>query len=270
MSFFSRLMGWGSKGSLSTFGKSYKLAARSPVARATHRFTFSLESADAVLGLPVGHHLEVRMPDGSGVGRAYTPVTGDSTLGSFDLVVKVYPNGLVGNYLDSLKVGDAAEMAGPFGELTYKGKGVFEIKDVFTETSRSVSCSKVGMVAGGTGITPMYQIAQYSAGHDEEALEMSLLFANCSPEDVMLREDLDALTSCSRFKVTYSVDEASAASWSGATGRVSKEILSQAFDLSGSNKPDLILICGPSGFHGAVKKLLTEELGFPKDDIFEF
>lgn len=208
MGFLGRLLGWGgARGSLSSFGKSYKLVAREPVARNTHRFTFALESPEAVLGLPVGHHLEVRLPGGEGVSRAYTPVTGDRQRGSFDLVVKVYPRGRVSQYLDSLKVGDSAEVAGPRGEIAYRGGGAFEIESPF-DGKRTVQCSGLGMIAGGTGITPMFQIAEHSASLDGDTLDMSLLFANRTPEEAMLCGELGALAAaCPRLRVAYSVDE---------------------------------------------------------------
>eukprot|EP00933_Yihiella_yeosuensis_P047045 TRINITY_DN42709_c0_g1_i1.p1 TRINITY_DN42709_c0_g1~~TRINITY_DN42709_c0_g1_i1.p1 ORF type:complete len:295 (-),score=58.23 TRINITY_DN42709_c0_g1_i1:89-907(-) len=272
MSFFSRLLGFGAKGSLSSFGKAYELVARDQVAKATHRFRFALETPETVLGLPVGHHLEVRLPGGSGLGRPYTPVTGDAQLGHFDLVVKVYPNGQVGNYLDSLKVGDKAEIAGPFGEITYKGPGTFEIENPFANPKkRTVQCSSVGMIAGGTGIAPMYQIARHAASQAEDPLEMSLLYASRSPEDVMLQDELSSLSSeCSRFKVDFSVDKVEdGKTWSGPVGRVSSEMLTEAFGKL-PQKPEMLFICGPGGFHEAVKEILTEELNYPHDAIFEF
>lgn len=274
MGLFSRLLGgWSSRGSLSSMGKSYKLAARSPVARNTHRFTFALESPDAVLGLPVGHHLEVRLPGSGGVSRAYTPVSDDRTKGSFDLVVKVYPGGQLSQYLDSLQVGDTAEIAGPQGEITYKGGGVFEITDPFAGTTRKVQCSGVGMVAGGTGITPMLQIAAHSASLPDDQLNLSLLFANRTPEDVMLREELDSLAAaCPRFQALYTVDEvpAGAQPWSGRTGRVSSTLLAEALGRLPAGRPEMVCVCGPPGFHRAVKSMLVEELKYSPDEIFEF
>merc|ERR1712039_505537 len=125
------------------------------------------------------------------------------------------------------------------------------------------------MVAGGTGITPMYQIAAHVAGQPGDAMEMSLLFANREPQDVMLRAELDKLShDHSRFAVTYAVDEAEAAAasapWSGFTGLVSAEMLSEAFDRL-STRPDLVCTCGPPGFQQRVRSILTEDLNFPVD-----
>merc|ERR1719277_216518 len=194
--------------------------------------TFALESPDAVLGLPVGHHLSVKLPGGEGISRPYTPVTGDETKGSFDLVVKVYPKGLVSQYLDTVKVGDSVEISGPQGEITYQGSGAFEIDDPFDGTKSTVNCGGLCMVAGGTGITPMYQIATHSADSPGDELQMSLLFANRTPEDVMLRAELDDLSArCPRFRAAYSVDsmpEDAADRGVFSKGQVSSEMLTDA------------------------------------------
>lgn len=271
MGFFSSLFGLGSRGSLRAGGQAYQLVARAPVARATYRFTFALETPDAVLGLPVGQHVEVRLPGGAGLSRAYTPVTDDRTRGSFDLVVKIYKGGVLSEYMDSLKVGDSADIAGPKGEVTYKGVGSFDIEDPFDGTKRTVQCKSFAMVAGGTGITPMYQIAAHSASLADDALEMSLLFANRTPEDVMLQAELDALAAaCHRFRVGYTVDEVPEGStWPGRSGRVSAEALGDALGRLPA-RPELVCICGPLGFHRATKEILMDQLGYDKDSIFEF
>merc|ERR1712107_857764 len=53
-----------------------------------------------------------------------------------------YPEGVVSKHLCSLKAGDSIEVKGPFEKLAYKANMKKEI----------------GMVAGGSGITPMLQI----------------------------------------------------------------------------------------------------------------
>merc|ERR1712187_434310 len=137
-------------------------------------------------------------------------------------------------------------------------------------------------MGGGTGITPMYQIAAHSAATSTDRLEMSLLFANRTPLDVMLQPELDKLaTECSRFHVTYSVDKATidssssesgseaAKPWPGETGLVSAKMLEDALGKL-RKRPELVCICGPPGFHKTVKSLLTEELGYKSDEVFEF
>ena len=89
-------------------------------------------------------------------------------LGYVDFVIKIYrkcekfPNGgQLTQILDNLKVGDTIDMKGPKGHLDYIGEGKFTItkrekgETMITEYKKK----KIGMVAGGTGITPMLQVS---------------------------------------------------------------------------------------------------------------
>jgi ferredoxin-NADP reductase len=83
-------------------------------------------------------------------------------LGYVDLVIKVYKGGLIdafpdggkmSQYLNSLSVGAQVDISGPWGANEYLGRGVFKVG---VQTLRA---TKVGMLAGGTGITPMLQVS---------------------------------------------------------------------------------------------------------------
>lgn len=56
-------------------------------------------------------------------------------------------------HLDGLKIGESILMMGPKGKLTYQGRGRFDIKVKQDVNVRKAK--QVGMIAGGTGITPM-------------------------------------------------------------------------------------------------------------------
>ena len=129
--------------------------------------------------------------------------------------------------------------------------------------------SAIGMVAGGTGITPMLQVAKAvlkdaAAG----AASISLVFANVTEADILCREELDGLAAAypARFKVTYTLDEPGPG-WSGAAGRVSAELLKAALPPPGPGV--LICRCGPGPMTNAVGALL-EEAGYGEDQLFEF
>lgn len=74
--------------------------------------------------------------------RSYTPVSSNSDRGHWDLIVKVYPQGKMTQYLDNMKIGDYIEAMGPKGKFVYQ-KNKFK---------------KIGMLAGGSGITPCLQV----------------------------------------------------------------------------------------------------------------
>uniref|UniRef100_A0A8C2RPW1 FAD-binding FR-type domain-containing protein n=1 Tax=Capra hircus TaxID=9925 RepID=A0A8C2RPW1_CAPHI len=167
-----------------------RLLDKTTVNHNTKRFRFALPTAHHVLGLPVGKHvyLSARI-DGNLVIRPYTPVTSDEDQGYVDLVIKVYLKGVhpkfpeggkMSQYLDSLKIGDMVEFRGPSGLLTYAGKG----------------------------ITPMLQLIRAILKDPEDPTQCSLLFANQTEKDIILREDLEELQARhpNRFKLWFTLD----------------------------------------------------------------
>jgi ferredoxin-NADP reductase len=97
--------------------------------------------------------------DGNVVTRKYTPVSHVNEKGVVAFVIKIYrkcaefPNGgKMSQALETLNVGDKVKMEGPKGLLNYHGDGNFLIKN------NPVKKTKIGLVAGGTGITPIYQL----------------------------------------------------------------------------------------------------------------
>lgn len=110
----------------------------------TYRFVFKLPTEKTILGLPIGQHISIRTElDGKPISRSYTPVSNNSDSGELRLVIKIYDDGeLTGKYLRNVEVGDEVEVRGPKGAMRYR-KGMVK---------------EIGMIAGGTGITPMYQV----------------------------------------------------------------------------------------------------------------
>lgn len=130
-------------------------------------------------------------------------VTSDDTKGHFDLIIKVrlllerrgrprsdvaccasqiYEKGKMGQYLKKLPEGEKVEVKGPQGELRYNGLGKFSIHRKSAETNakytQNATVKRLGMVAGGSGITPMLQIIRDVVRNPEDKTEMSLIFAN--------------------------------------------------------------------------------------------
>ena len=53
-------------------------------------------------------------------------------------------------HLNAMKVGDKIKMEGPMGLLNYLGNGNFTLR------KKPINKKKIGMIAGGSGITPCY------------------------------------------------------------------------------------------------------------------
>jgi cytochrome-b5 reductase len=122
-------------------------------------------------------------------------------------VIKVYKGGVLDRFPDggkmsqhmgSLKVGHKLKVQGPVGMHAYLGNGVF------TSGSKVLPrASQIGMLAGGTGITPMLQLAMAILKEPDRGTSISLLYANQSEDDILCRDMLDAMQEAHprRFKV---------------------------------------------------------------------
>ncbi|XP_054721195.1 NADH-cytochrome b5 reductase 3-like [Uloborus diversus] len=233
---------------------SVKLVEKKEISHDTRSFRFILPSEEHVLGLPVGQHIFLSAKiDGNIVIRPYTPVSTEDDKGYFELVIKVYFKGVhpkfpdggkMSQYLNNMKIGDTIEVRGPSGRLIYLGRGDFRIKPDTKSDAVTHKIKHVGMIAGGTGITPMYQLVKQALKDPEDTLQMSLLFANQTEDDILLRTELEDLANQykDRFKLWYTVDRPTAG-WKYSSGFISTEMI-QAHLPPPSDNP-LILMCGP-------------------------
>lgn len=241
--------------------RKFPLALKEKISPNVYRFTFSLPRDDDILGLPIGQHVAIRADiNGVSVTRSYTPTSNDTDLGKLVLVVKVYPGGLITNYLANLNVGDEVEFRGPKGAMKYH-RGL---------------CKHIGMIAGGTGITPMYQLIRSICEDDKDDTKVSLLYANQTVDDILLRDELDEWQRKhpNKFTVHYVLNKAPEV-WEYSVGFVTKELIAEKFHTA--DKDTKAMLCGPPGMVNAMKNNLVE-LGFEKpgavskatDQVFVF
>ena len=61
---------------------------------------------------------------------------------------------------------------------------------------------------GGTGITPMLQLIRYISKDPKDDTKLSLLFANQTEKDILLRDELEQVAQehPDQFKIWYTVD----------------------------------------------------------------
>ncbi|EPY35439.1 cytochrome-b5 reductase [Angomonas deanei] len=160
--------------------------------------------------------------------RPYTPTNLSTEKGFFDLIVKEYPNSKMGSHLFKLKVGDTIDAKGPWPTLAVA-------PSQFTS---------IGMIAGGTGITPMYQIIHNVLSGKGNTTSISLLFANNTEEDIIMRKDLEALQSkhSKQFSLHHVISKPSAG-WKGLTGHVNADMIKANLPAPGKNIK--VLVSGP-------------------------
>ncbi|KAF7658055.1 hypothetical protein LDENG_00018160 [Lucifuga dentata] len=231
-----------------------RLIDKQIVSHDTRRFQFALPSPEHVLGLPVGQHIYLSAKiDGKLVVRPYTPVSSDDDKGYVVLVVKVYFKGVhpkfpeggkMSQYLESLKINDTVDFRGPSGLLIYKGKGVFAIQADKKSPAVTKTAKHVGMIAGGTGITPMLQLITAVMKDPQDKTVCHLLFANQTEKDILLRPELEEIlvNNPDRFKLWFTLDRAPE-NWEYSQGFISEDMVRD--HLPPPSDDTLILMCGP-------------------------
>lgn len=225
-----------------------KLIKKEILSHDVRLFRFALPSEDQVLGLPVGKHIFLCATVNDKLCmRAYTPASTVDVVGYFDLVIKVYfkgvhpkfPNGgQMSQYLNSLSLGSVIDVKGPLGHIEYVGRGKFLVRD------KPKFAKKLTMLAGGTGITPIYQLIQAILKDPEDDTEMYLVYANRTEDDILLRDELDSWAKeHERLKVWHVIQESIKEGWQYSVGFVTESILRE--HVPEGSDDTLALACGP-------------------------
>lgn len=213
----------------------------------TFHLVFVLEHPRQKLGVPIGKHLYLQCISSSGekIVRSYSPISDVEQLGEFDMIIKVYrasENQLAGKMSDCierLQVGDFAQFKGPFGDLEYQRNKIFSINGITQKVE------KLTMIAGGTGITPIYQVLRYA---HVDGIECDIVYCNKTEDDILLKGELENLQ-----RIRHCLSRADK-NWSGYRGYVSKEILGEKHD-------GLLLCCGPTQMEKLVRSI-AEQTGW--------
>lgn len=232
-------------------------------------YRFDLQSPAHILGLPIGQHMSVAATiegQPKEVVRSYTPISSDENIGYFDLLIKSYPTGNISKHMSNMKIGQTLKVRGPKGAMVYTPGLV----------------RNLGMIAGGTGITPMLQIIRAIVrgrprNGGKDTTEVDLIFANVNMEDILLKDDLDALAKEDPgFRVYYVLNNPPDG-WKDGVGFVTPDIIKVEYivdyawmlltvfqsKLPAPAKDMKLLLCGPPPMVSAMKKA-TESLGYDK------
>ncbi|KAM5584837.1 hypothetical protein ABKV19_004277 [Rosa sericea] len=175
--------------------KEFKLVKRTQLSHNVAKFKFALPTATSVFGLPIGQHISCRGRDSLNeeVIKAYTPTTLDTDVGYFELVIKMYPQGRMSHHFRVMSEGDYLAVKGPKGRFKYQPNQV----------------RAFGMLAGGTGITPMFQVARAIMENPSDRTNVHLIYGNVTYEDILLKEELDnlAINFPNRFNIYYVLNQ---------------------------------------------------------------
>ncbi len=191
--------------------------------------TLELETA-GWMGHVAGQHLDVRLTaeDGYQAQRSYSIASAPEE--PLAITVERLEDGEVSPYLvDEAREGDAFEVRGPIG-----GYFVWEPDDP----------AAVLLVAGGSGVVPLISMARQRARSGSNA-PMRLLFSSRTLEDVIYREELDALAG-NGFDVVHTLTREQPPGWTGYSRRIDPDLLGEVA-WPASDEPK-VFVCGSTRF----------------------
>lgn len=229
----------------------YELIDKIRITHNTQLFRFKI-GENQVAGVPVGQHVSLQVATAkSKASRHYTPVSPIDKKGSFDLVIKLYEDGKVTPIIHGLEIGDKARIRGPSGSFKYSPN----------------THKNIGMLAAGTGITPMWKIIQAVVQDTQDKAELKLLFANRTEDDVLFQKDLDTFAQDPRVSINYLFSQPKNPDAASLQGRISEDLVKA--HMPPPSDDTLILVCGPRGFVKSAIDYL-KELGYDRKMYHKF
>lgn len=182
------------------------------------------------------------------IGRFYTPIPITGFPYRFELIIKLYPNGIVTQRINTCwQEGTLIAIRGPIARPHYTAN----------------QWQIINLLAGGTGITPVLAILR-QAKAIQETTKFNLIFANKSEKDIIAREELESLAKdLPNLSLTFVIQEPSL-NWQGSIGFVTEELLQQNF--SPASNSCALFFCGPFPMLKALKPALLK-LGFDDKNI---
>jgi len=196
-------------------------------------------------------------------------------VGYVDFVIKVYFKGVVerfpdggkmSQHLNNLKIGDTMLMKGPKGHLDYIGRGKFTISKG-REPTKQYKMKKIGMIAGGTGITPMLQVIRDILKDPQDKTELWLIFANQTEDDILLRKELESIPK-DKFHLWYTLDRPPASGWKYSAGFIDEKMCRD--HLPAPSADTMLFVCGPPPMIKFACEPAFKKIGFEESQWFSF
>lgn len=169
-------------------------------------------------------------------------------------------------YIHALKPGDNLDIKGPIPKYPWEPN----------------KHNHIALIAGGTGITPMWQLARAIFKNPDDKTKVTLIFGNVTKEDILLKKEFDDLENDypDRFRAFYVLDNPPE-DWKQGKGFITKDLLKET--IPGPKEENIkVFVCGPPGLYKAIsgtKKSPAEqgelsgylkELGYGGDQVYKF
>jgi ferredoxin-NADP reductase len=139
-------------------------------------------------------------------------------------------------------VGDWARIDAPYGKFTFEGEH-----------------KKIGLLAGGIGITPFIGMCKYCTDLRLNT-RITMLYGNRTEDDIAFREQLETMQQQNKnLKVIFLLNEASS-NWKGTTGLITTRMIKKEIP---DYKETVFYTCGPPAMVHIMEKLF-KQLGLPE------
>ncbi|XP_069794161.1 NADH-cytochrome b5 reductase-like isoform X2 [Narcine bancroftii] len=224
----------------------------------TYLFRFQLPNG-CCLGLTVGQHIVTRgVVSGVEVQRAYTPVSPLDAEGYFEVLIKIYEEGLMSQYVKTWRERDSVCWRGPFGGFPYKLNQYEQLL----------------LFASGTGIAPLVPLLQYIVANEEDETFITLVGCFRTFQDIYMKSQLQELGAYWNVKILFVLSQEQDLKHLPCSyreksylGRINGDMVKN-FVNSCRRKP-FIIICGSITFNKDVLNYLSL-LGLSEDLYFVF
>lgn len=207
--------------------------------------------------------------------RPYTPISTNAMVGTFDLLIKSYAEGKASSAMTSLNP-STEETSVSFKHISFNVK----IQHPYDNPKF------IGMIAGGTGISPMLQALHAILGEDvkdpEDSTKVSLLYGSQTADDILGREMLDAWSDSHKeqLMVTHVLsnepEDSTSVEESMERGFINREMIEKSFPSASSDIK--IFVCGPPVMYDVFCGPRSEpeitgllgEMGYDKTQVVKF
>lgn len=177
--------------------------------------------------------------------KPYTPI--NVTNDHLDLLVKGYKMGKVSSDLFESKEGDKIVLKGPREKFNVRALD---------------SVQRILAFAGGTGISPIYQVLKYIKLSDKDNTKVQLFYANKTRDDILLKDELaELLLEMPGLEIKNIIEN-------------ERGYLNES-DIKDVQISDYVMVCGPKGFNELL--LGNKEIGqigllktIPIERIYKF
>lgn len=210
---------------------------------------------------------------GDTVIRPYTPISTNADVGYFDLLIKNYPqNAAMSQHMTETLEPGTDSIA--FKHIKFNVKIQYE--------PELAKLKKIGMLVGGTGITPMIQALHAILGSKTESkTKVTMLYGSRVSTDILGKEILDQWVAdyAEQLEVVHILShEPADSNWKGPRGFVDQKLMEQHFP-SPTESDFKILVCGPPPMYNALSGPREEadkvsgilgEMGYTAEQVYKY